>query len=44
MIKTEFGSEKYLNLLPQKFITTFIKFIELQITTSQLRLGDGVAS
>ena len=25
-LKTEFESEKYLNLLPKKFRTTFIKF------------------
>ena len=41
IFKTEFGPEKYLNLLP-KNLEQYLLNLEPQITTSQSKLGDGV--
>ena len=43
IFKTEFGPEKYLNLLP-KNLEQYLLNLEPQITISQSKLGDGVAS
>ena len=43
IFKTEFGPQKYLNLLP-KNLEQHLLNLEQQITISQTKLGDGVAS
>ena len=42
IFKTEFGPQKYLNLLP-KNLEQHLLNLEQQITISQTKLGDGVA-